>query len=216
MVKLTFKLRTNPDLSAANLDGRPEIPSYVETISWHFPTLKVYAYGDNYSDIVWPNSYQRVAQPLLDSVRLQYAKYLYIERSFEQANRAQEAATGYHTVSKTTTQIQTDVYRMKYEDALAYVTACDSSSDRGSVPIPLLIVNESELVQQDPYELALGVIKNFNGSNESLRSYFGSIEGIRRLLKKRILETNSISALEAMPWVTWPEYVPTSEVDLEA
>jgi hypothetical protein len=216
MVKMTFKVKINPNLAGANLDGRPPLPSYVEAISWYYPSLKVYSYGDEYSDIVWPNSYEKVSKPALDNIRLQYAKYLYIERSFEQANKVQEAATGYHTVSKTTTQIQTDVYRMKYDDALAYVTSYEAAENKDNVEVPQLLVNESQLVGQNPYELALGIIKNFNGSDLSLRSYFGTIEGIRRLLKKRILEVDSLSALESMPWVTWPNYVPSTEVDLEA
>lgn len=203
----------------SNSDGRPDIPSYVETINWKFPEINVYSKGDNYSDIVFSSSSQVISKSVLDIYRLHYTKLLYIQRSFEQANLMQQEATGYHTISNTTTLIQKDIYRMKYEDALNYAIRYEQvqsiGGDTSSVTVPELLANESEIVNQDPYELAISVISNYNASDNSLRSYFGEIEGIRRLLKRRILAAETLEQLVAIQWADWPIYVPTALVDLE-
>lgn len=206
--------------SGANIDGRPSIPTLIETIAWAFPDKQVFSYGESYSDIQFVGNDEPISEESLAAYRLNYAKYLYIERSFEQANSVQEAATGYHTISKTSTMIQTDVYRMKHEEALNYAIRCEQilsiNGDYTVVPIPKLIKNESDAVGQDPYQLALSIIQNYNASNDSLKAYFGLVEGERRLLKRRILEATTITELLAVQWATWPEYVPTTPVDLEA
>lgn len=203
----------------ANNDGRPEIPSYVETINWKFPEINVYSKGDDYSDIIFASSAQVISKTVLDVYRLHYTKLLYIQRSFEQANLMQQEATGYHTISNTTTLIQKDIYRMKYEDALNYAIRYEQvqsvGGDTSSVSVPELLANESQIVNQDPYELAISVISNYNASDNSLRSYFGEIEGIRRLLKRRILAAETLDRLVAIEWADWPVYVPTVLVDLE-
>lgn len=201
-----------------NVDGRPDLPNYVETICWKFPSLNVYSTGDEYTDIVFPFS-QKISKAVLDQYRLQYAKLLYIKRSFEQANLMQQEATGYHTISDTTTLIQKDIYRMKYEDAIDYAIRYEQiqsiGGDVSTVVVPELLANESQMVDQDPYELALSVISNFNASDTSLRSYFGEIEGIRRLLKRRIIAAETLDQLIVIEWADWPIYVPTALVDLE-
>lgn len=208
------------DVENLNTDGRPELPTLIETIAYAFPNVPVYARGDAYSDLVFENPDSVISESALAEYRLNYAKYLYIERSFEQANRIQEAATSYHTISKTTTMVQTDVYRMKHDEALNYVIRCEQvisiGGDYSVVTVPAFIKNESDLVGQDPYELAIAVIQNYNASNDSLKSYFGSIEGERRLLKRRILEATTLTELVNVQWADWPAYQPTTSVDLEA
>lgn len=217
---LTAALRIQPDIELPASDGRPAIPSLIETVAWAFPTIPVYMHGETYADLVFEDPTKVINEHELNAYRLNYAKYLYIERSFEQANSIQEAATGYHTISKTTTMIQTDVYRMKHEEALNYAIRCEQilsiNGDYTVVPVPKLIKNESDAVGQDPYQLALSIIQNYNASNDSLKAYFGLVEGERRLLKRRILEAATITELLAVQWAQWPEYVPTTPVDLEA
>lgn len=206
--------------SGANIDGRPGIPTLIETISWAFPDKQVYSYGESYSDIQFASEDEIISEESLAAYRLNYAKYLYIERSFEQANGIQEAATSYHTISKTTTMVQTDVYRMKHDEAVNYAIRCEQvisiGGDYTVLTVPKLLKNESDAVGQDPYELALSVIQNYNASNDSLKSYFGTIEGERRLLKRRILEASTITELINIAWANWPVYTPTTPVDLEA
>jgi hypothetical protein len=200
------------------VDGRPDLPNYVETINWKFPNLNVYSTGDEYTDIVFPHS-QIINKAVLDQYRLHYAKLLYIKRSFEQANLMQQEATGYHTISDTTTLIQKDVYRMKYDDAIEYAIRYEQAQsvngDVSEVYVPELLANESSLVNQDPYELAISIISNYNASDSSLRSYFGKIEGIRRLLKRRILAAETLDQLKIIEWADWPIYEPTALVDME-
>lgn len=202
-----------------NCDGRPDIPSYVETINWKFPDLNVYSKGDAYSDIVFKTSAEVISKAVLDLYRLHYTKLLYIQRSFEQANLMQQEATGYHTISNTTTLIQKDIYKMKFEDAINYAIRYEQvqsiGGDTSTVTVPELLANESELVNQDPYDLAISVISNYNASDVSLRSYFGAIEGVRRLLKRRILAAETLDQLVGIDWADWPVYTPSTLVDLE-
>lgn len=203
-----------------NIDGRPSIPSLIETVAWAFPTIDVYSRGETYADLVFQNPTQVISEESLNAYRLNYSKYLYIERSFEQANMIQEAATSYHTISKTTTMVQTDVYRMKHDEALNYAIRCEQviaiGGDYTVLSVPALLRNESHAVGQDPYELAISIIQNFNASNDSLKSFFGHVEGERRLLKRRILEATTITELVNVSWANWPAYQQSTPVDLEA
>lgn len=211
-------LPTVPKLDLS-CDGRPDVPSYVETINWKFPTINVYSKGDLYSDVIFASSSEVITKAVLDLYRLHYTKLLYIRRSFEQSNLMQQEATGYHTISNTTILVQKEVYKMKYEDAFNYAIRYEQvqsvGGDVSTVPVPDLLLNESQLVHQDPYELAISIISNYNASDNSLRSYFGEIEGIRRLLKRRILAAESLEQLTNIEWADWPVYSPTAMVDLE-
>lgn len=207
-----------PSSAGANPDNRPSIPSFVSALTWAIPGLECYASGTTFEDLVITSGHS-ISEYEADRTRLEYSKFLYIERSFEQANTLQQQATSYHTISKTTTQIQADIYKIKYDEACLYVkqyeTAQAKGEDAGLVTVPTIIKNESDVVNQDPYELSVSIIQNYLGSNDSLKDYFGQVEGQRRILKRRILSVNSINELLTLSWVDWPSYAPSTPVDLE-
>jgi hypothetical protein len=207
-----------PSSAGSNPDGRPNIPSFVSALTWAIPGLECYASGTTFNDLVI-TSHHSISEYEAERVQLEYSKFLYIERSFEQANTLQQQATSYHTISKTTTQIQADIYKIKYDEACAYVKDYEEAQvkneDVAQVTVPTIIKNESDVVNQDPYELCISIIQNYLGSNDSLKDYFGQVEGQRRILKRRILAANSVNELLTLSWVDWPEYRPSTPVDLE-
>lgn len=133
----------------------------------------------------------------------------------EEANMIQRAALSLHTISRVTPLTQKAVYELKYASALDYmqrVTEWQTTNQTTDYPsssqvsVPSMIKSEADVTGDPYFGLAYMIVLNWEDSQNSLKDFFGLIEGERRATKARIKACTTVAELEAVAWANWPYY----------
>lgn len=133
----------------------------------------------------------------------------------EEANMIQRAALSLHTISRVTPLTQKTVYELKYASALDYVQrvtewqTTNQTTDYPStsqVSVPSMIKSEADVTGDPYFGLAYMIVLNWEDSQNTLKEFFGYIEGERRAAKARVKACTTVAELEAVAWANWPYY----------
>lgn len=188
-----------------------KIATFGDVIRKKYPNIHAMARGPNYEDIVFenPNDKLVLTKPLMQQLVIAVTIEDWVTILFDEGNTLQEFASTYHSFSrKEKSMVQLSIYDQKYKKSKQYIDARALASDPSTVPIPLLIENEANATGDDPAQLATAIIQNYLDSDGALTAYYGTIEGVRRLAKRRVMSCTSIQELENVVWANWPEYTP--------
>ena len=187
------------------------IATFGDVLRKKYPNVNAIARGPNYSDIKFENSNDKITltEALLGPLVIYTTIENWITILFDEANRLQEFASTYHSFSrKEMSMVQLTIYDQKYRKSKQYIDARALALDPETVPIPPLLENECTVTGDTAVDLATAIIQNYLDSDGSLTSYYGTIEGERRMAKRRIMACTSVEQLMNVEWATWPEYVP--------
>lgn len=211
-----FKLAENVDLHEDRT-----ILSLVETIFKLDPNVEVYSIDfpgkTEYESINWINASDksRFSEDFLEQKRVELTKEAWATQLMIEANQLQEAALALHTITDEKPLHQKSMYDIKYENSVKYVgdvqawqstNATEAIPTEEQVTVPPVLSNEAKHTGDPVYYLALAIINNFQQSQETLKAFYGEVEGIRRVKKREIVNCTTVEELENLQWVTWPAY----------
>ena len=196
------------------------IPSLVETISYFDNSIAVRSISfpnrSEYDCLIWDNPSKPVwTRSKLEELRVKFTIDKWVIALMEQANELQRAALALHTISVDYTLTQKTMYDIKYRAAIEYLqnvnawqkeNATESLPDGNQVAVPVAILNEASKTGDPVYYLCLAIIKNYVDSEQTLASFYGTVEGERRVTKQRIIECSTIEELKSVEWANWPSY----------
>tara|TARA_Y100001963_G_C6789049_1_gene454487 strand:+ start:874 stop:1521 length:648 start_codon:yes stop_codon:yes gene_type:complete len=185
----------------------------VKVLSKLFPDAEFVARGKNYSSISsTPKLDTLISETELLEKQLEFTKAEWITILCTEANVWQEHASSYLTFSANGySQSQLTLYAQKHAKASSYLNALrlyegTPKEALENVTVPAMLLEESRLTGDDPYYLAQSIESNYVSTTEILTAFYGKIEGERRLVKRRILECNSMENLLNIVWAEWPEF----------
>ena len=208
-------------LSQIDKFSRP-IYGLVETLSYFHPEIGVscirFPHKSEYACLIWddPKEKAKFAKSKLEQLRLKYTIEMWTIQLMEEANQLQRAALALHTISRNYALTQKNMYDIKYEASIKYVSSVEEwlkqNSNQGlpsaeQIEVPPAILNESSKTGDPPYYLCLAIIQNYIESQDTLSAFYGQVEGERRVTKARIKNCKSIEELKQVQWANWPNYV---------
>lgn len=197
-----------------------QIDSSVGVQSYRVPSKK------EYDCIEWDTKTDKVrfTESYVLQQQLQKTKELWAIILMEEANALQQRALSLHTISQQEPLHQKELYDQKYTAASEYVSAVtlwqheNSTGDFPSVEqvsVPDIIYEEGSRTGDPLYYLCLAIIQNYKSTQDTLKKFYGQVEGERRVTKKRILACANITELQNVAWANWPNYIgdPPSPAD---
>lgn len=171
-----------------------EKPGLIEIISSLYPDRTVSATDDNdYNTIVWEVG-TPVPEATLLTDQLNVYRSLVDEKIRDEAN-LQRMQT-FKIVLGTLNSEQIRMYEEKYEEASAYLIL-------NSTPTPILDAETAQTGETVP-DLAALVVAQYDSAKASLKTMWGTIEGIRRSNINTITAYTTVAQLEAYAGPTWP------------
>jgi hypothetical protein len=202
--------------------ARRRILSMVETIHQLNPNIGVQSYSipgkREYNCIQWDNPADKntYTEALLLREQLKKTKDLWIILLMEEANAIQQKALSLHTISQEMPLHQKTLYDYKFDAAQDYVgrvqawqqqEGTQALPSNEQVPVPPIILEEGSRTGDPLYYLCLAILHNFAESQETLKRFYGQVEGERRVTKQRIIACANIPELNNVEWANWPKYV---------
>lgn len=196
------------------------IPSLVETINYFDSSIQVrcieFPNRSEYDCLIWDNlDKPKWARSKLEEMRVKYTIDKWIISLMEHANQLQRAALALHTISVDYTLTQKTMYDIKYSASVDYiqrVAEWQQENDTTDLPtaeqvsVPVTILNEANRTNDPYYYLCLAIIKNYVDSEQTLASFYGKVEGERRVTKQRIMKCKTLEELKSVEWANWPDY----------